>query len=159
MRPEDCYLEKVILSCGLGGQDRTFIRDVSEHLAKILGLSSLPVTTFCKRPVARWKIRKGTPMGLKLTMRGCKAHAILRVLLRRAPELSYDRRSSSFRGGFRSHRDLSLEKYDPSAPEYGFNVIAVIGFKGKRSWTRRIDSCRKPIKLVPEEHAKKVLQC
>lgn len=62
-------LKKVIINMGLGqgAQDSKIIEDAMNELSLIAG--QRPVTTRAKKAIANFKIRKGSPVGCKVTLR------------------------------------------------------------------------------------------
>lgn len=150
------FLEKVVISCALGGRDKSQIEKIIDHSTTLLRLSRSPHLTTCKRQVAAWKTRKGIPMGYRITLRKGEAAQVLRVLGPRVPwsESKYDH--SSLRVGIPSHRMLNLERYNYRDPEYGFNVCVCFSFKGISSWRRRINPCRRSVPRVPEEECRRL---
>ena len=156
LRMEDCRLEKLVISSGLGGLDRMEIQKIGSHLTQLLHLPHPLALTTCKNPVATWKTRKGQPMGLRGSIRKV-GPGVLRILTPRVDwtKARYD--SSSLRLGVPSHRALNLEKFNFRTPEYGFTITLVFGFKGSRAWTRRINPCRTRKPLVPESWCRAIL--
>jgi large subunit ribosomal protein L5 len=63
-------LEKIVLSRGVGAAvaDKKLIDHAVEELTLISGQKALP--TLSKKDVASFKLRKGTPIGVKVTLRG-----------------------------------------------------------------------------------------
>lgn len=133
-------LEKLVISIALGIHESLQAKKVSDHLVRLLSLQQTPKRTYCKNPVAKWKTRRGTPMGLVVTLRKNQALRVTRLLQRHLDKggLKYDEGSSSLRGGVGSHRSLGLERYDYTAPQYGFNYTIALRKPGARSWNRRI---------------------
>lgn len=63
-------LEKIIVNVGLGKakDDKKFIEIASNTLRKITGQA--PVETIAKQSIATFKLREGSTIGLKVTLRG-----------------------------------------------------------------------------------------
>lgn len=70
-------LKKVVISIGLGeAKDNKDILDkVSLHLASLSGQK--PVVTKAKKSIANFKVVKGQPVGMMVTLRGSKMYAFL----------------------------------------------------------------------------------
>ncbi|WP_046756855.1 50S ribosomal protein L5 [Kordia jejudonensis] len=70
-------LEKIVLSRGVGGAvaDKKLIDHATDELAKITGQKA--VATISKKDVASFKLRKGMPIGAKVTLRGEKMYEFL----------------------------------------------------------------------------------
>lgn len=146
-------LEKVVINIGLGVHDAAVRQAISSHFKKLFDTDQDMKATFCKKPNAKWKTRRGTPLGLMITLRKARALNILRVLRENHKSFrasSYS--NNSIMGGVRSHRQLNLSAYNHSDPEYGFSYIINVGFKGDRCWKRK----RNRAEGVPELGADKV---
>ena len=70
-------LEKIILSRGVGAAvaDKKLIDYSIEELTKISGQKAIPTNS--KKDVAAFKLRKGMPIGVKVTLRGQKMYEFL----------------------------------------------------------------------------------
>lgn len=70
-------LEKIVLSRGVGGAvaDKKLIDHATDELAKITGQKA--IATISKKDVATFKLRKGMPIGAKVTLRGEKMYEFL----------------------------------------------------------------------------------
>ncbi|MXN91595.1 50S ribosomal protein L5 [Flavobacterium sp. Sd200] len=70
-------LEKIVLSRGVGAavSDKKLIDHAVEELTKITGQKA--VSTISKKDVATFKLRKGMPIGAKVTLRGEKMYEFL----------------------------------------------------------------------------------
>ncbi|WP_411895988.1 50S ribosomal protein L5 [Winogradskyella sp. A2] len=70
-------LEKIVLSKGVGAAvaDKKLIDHAVDELAKITGQKA--VSTLSKKDVASFKLRKGMPIGAKVTLRGERMYEFL----------------------------------------------------------------------------------
>ncbi len=70
-------LEKIVLSRGVGAAvaDKKLIDHAVDELTKISGQKA--VATICKKDVASFKLRKGMPIGAKVTLRGEQMYEFL----------------------------------------------------------------------------------
>ena len=70
-------LQKIVVSQGLGDAvaDKKVIDYAMEEMATITGQK--PVTTISKKDVANFKLRKGMPIGVKVTLRNEKMYEFL----------------------------------------------------------------------------------
>ena len=70
-------LEKIVISKGVGAAiaDKKLIDYALEELAKITGQKA--ISTLSKKDVASFKLRKGMPIGVKVTLRGDKMYEFL----------------------------------------------------------------------------------
>lgn len=64
------YLKKIVVSQGLGDAtaDKKIIENSLQELAMITG--QRPIATIAKKDVSNFKLRKGMPIGAKVTLRG-----------------------------------------------------------------------------------------
>lgn len=74
-------LEKIVLSRGVGAAvaDKKLVDHAVEELTMISGQKALP--TLSKKDVATFKLRKGMPIGAKVTLRGDKMYEFFDRLL------------------------------------------------------------------------------
>lgn len=74
-------LEKIVVSKGVGAAiaDKKLIDYAVEELAAITGQK--PVVTLSKKDIATFKLRKGMPIGVKVTLRGTKMYEFLDRLI------------------------------------------------------------------------------
>ena len=70
-------LEKIVISKGVGAavSDKKLIDHALEEVTKISGQQA--VSTLSKKDVASFKLRKGMPIGVKVTLRGDKMYEFL----------------------------------------------------------------------------------
>jgi len=74
-------LEKIVLSRGVGAavSDKKLIEYAVEELTKISGQKA--ISTISKKDVASFKLRKGMPIGAKVTLRGERMYEFLDRLI------------------------------------------------------------------------------
>jgi len=70
-------LEKIVISKGVGGAvaDKKLIDHALEEVTKISGQKA--ISTISKKDVASFKLRKGMPIGVKVTLRGEQMYEFL----------------------------------------------------------------------------------
>ena len=75
------YLEKIVISKGVGAavSDKKLIDHAVEELTLISGQKA--IATLSKKDVASFKLRKGTPIGAKVTLRGDRMYEFLDRLI------------------------------------------------------------------------------
>ncbi|MBI4038529.1 50S ribosomal protein L5 [Candidatus Daviesbacteria bacterium] len=75
------YLSKIVISIGLGEakDNNGVIEKVKSYFASLSGQS--PVATYAKRSIASFKVSKGQPIGVMVTLRGDKMYAFLDKLI------------------------------------------------------------------------------
>lgn len=93
-------VEKVVVNAGVGEatSDKSVLKQMSEDMAAITGQS--PSVRHAKVSVASFGIRRGMPVGLKVTLRGVRMYDFL------------DRLFSVVLPRLRDFRGLSLESFD-----------------------------------------------
>lgn len=91
-------IEKIILSQGIGEAvaDKKIIDGAMEDIAVITGQK--PVSTISKKDVSNFKLRKGMPIGTKVTLRGEKMYEFLDRLISIALPRTRDFRGVPARG-------------------------------------------------------------
>jgi large subunit ribosomal protein L5 len=74
-------LQKIVINMGVGAgaQDIKFVEQAMADMASIAGQK--PVITRAKKSIANFKIRKGLPVGCKVTLRGNRMYEFLDRLL------------------------------------------------------------------------------
>ena len=70
-------LEKIVLSQGMGDAvaDKKLIENAAADLSRIAGQKA--ITTLSKKDISNFKLRKGMPIGTKVTLRGDKMYDFL----------------------------------------------------------------------------------
>ena len=124
------YLEKVVVHMGVGEGGEP-LADAEEIIEEITGQQSVRTTS--KRTIAEFGIRKGDPIGVKVTLRGEDAHAFLATALD-IVDVSRsqfdDTGNLSF--GVEDHTDFPSQEYDPNIGIYGLDVTTTIVRPGYR---------------------------
>jgi large subunit ribosomal protein L5 len=74
-------LDKIVLNMGLGTakDDANMLKSALDDLAVISGQKGM--VTYAKKPISNFKIRKGDPVGAKVTLRGNRMYEFLDRLL------------------------------------------------------------------------------
>ncbi len=70
-------LVKVVVNMGVGKalENRKRLEDAQKHIGLVTGQK--PLVTKAKKSVAGFKLRKGNPIGCKVTLRGCRMYEFL----------------------------------------------------------------------------------
>ena len=91
-------LQKIILSQGVGDAvgDKKLIDNAVEDLTRIAGQRA--VATISKKDISNFKLRKGMPIGTKVTLRGAKMYEFLDRLIAVALPRTRDFRGISAKG-------------------------------------------------------------
>jgi len=74
-------LEKIVVNMGVGRavEDKKLLDEAQAHLATVTG--QRPVVTLARRPISGFKIRRGYPVGLKVTLRRLRMYEFLDRLI------------------------------------------------------------------------------
>jgi large subunit ribosomal protein L5 len=131
------YLAKVSINFAVGksGPELERARTLCEKLT-----GQKPVDCRAKETVRGFGIRKGEPIGIKVTLRGEKAEEFLRSVLWAKDDKVLIRnfdRHGNLSLGIREHLDLPDVRYDPDIGVHGFDVSAIIERPGYRVARRR----------------------
>ena len=91
-------LEKIVLSQGMGDAvaDKKLIESAAADLSRIAGQKA--ITTLSKKDISNFKLRKGMPIGTKVTLRGDKMYDFLDRLISVALPRTRDFRGISPKG-------------------------------------------------------------
>ncbi len=140
------FLEKVTLNIGVGGGGEV-LEKARELLEKICGQKVVVTRAHVRNP--SFKIRKGDPLGVKVTLRKKKAENVLKNALdavdKQLKESSFDDYGNvSF--GVKEYIDFPGMKYDPKIGMFGFDVCVKLAKKGVRVAYKRIAAGRLPAK-------------
>jgi len=154
-------IEKVILNTGFGKlisqktekEKETIIKEIMENLALISG--QRPVLTKARKSISGFKVRKGQPLGAKVTLRGKRMYDFLERLIHFALPRSkdfkgIDRKSFDEKGnltiGIREHiafPEISLEKVKFI---FGLEVTIVTNAKKKEEAIKLFELLGFPLK-------------
>lgn len=141
-------MEKVTLNIGVGegGEKLSKAETLLERLS-----GQKPSRTQARKTVREFGMRKGEPVGVKVTLRGKRAEEMLAKLLQavdnRLPARCFDG-SGNFSFGIREYIDIPGVRYDPELGMFGMDVCVSLERPGYRVKRRR----RRPGK-VPRAHA------
>lgn len=74
-------LQKIVLSQGVGAAvaDKKLIEYAADEMTRISGQKA--ITTYSKKDISNFKLRKGMPIGVKVTLRGDKMYEFLDRLI------------------------------------------------------------------------------
>lgn len=75
------HLEKIVLSQGIGEAtaDKKLVEYAIDEMTRIAGQKAVP--TYSKKDISNFKLRKGMPIGAKVTLRGEKMYEFLERLV------------------------------------------------------------------------------
>jgi large subunit ribosomal protein L5 len=131
-------IDKVTVNIGVGEGGEKLAK-AEELLERLVGQK--PTRTFAKSTNPTFKIRKGLPIGCKVTLRRERAEKFLDKALsavdRKIKISSFDENGNvSF--GIAEHIDIPGVKYDPSIGIFGMDVCITIERPGYRIKRRKI---------------------
>jgi len=141
-------IEKVTLNIGVG-QSGEKLGKAEALLQKLT--SRKPVRTFSRHKVPTWSIKKGDPIGCKVTLRGQAAEDFLRrgfsARDNQLKNSSFDK-SGNFSFGVREYIDIPGIKYDPDIGIMGMDITVTMYKPGYSVKNRRIRPGRVPAKGI-----------
>ena len=140
-------IEKVVVNIGVGEAGERLVK-AQKVIQMVTGQAS--VQTISKTINRDLGIRKGMPLGCKVTLRGVSAEEFLKKALNireyRIPTYSFDKEGNmSF--GISDYTDFEGMKYDPEIGIFGMDVNVVLRRGGNRITQRAVMKRR-----IPKKH-------
>lgn len=134
----EILIEKVTMNMGVGapGEKLEYAKELIKRLT-----GRTPVETLAKRREPVFKLRKGMPIGAKVTLRRAPAREFLeKALLAKRRTLSQNNfdKTGNFAFGVAEYIDFPGAKYDPAMGMLGFDVAVTLMRKGKRVAHRKL---------------------
>ncbi|NLZ29597.1 MAG: 50S ribosomal protein L5 [Methanomicrobiales archaeon] len=141
---KEIYIDKIIVHMGVGESGERLVR--AEELVKQI-TGQKPVRTIAKRTQPAFGIRKGAPIGCKVTLRRENAEKFvdtaLDIIDRHLAAFQFDQTGNvSF--GIEEHTDFPGMAYDPAIGIYGMDVNVVLERRGVRVARRAVGRRRLP---------------
>jgi large subunit ribosomal protein L5 len=138
-------IEKVVVHMGVGEGGRE-LANAEEILEEITGQQS--VRTTATRASQDFGVRRGTPVGAKVTLRGDVAVEFLETALELVElhERQFDE-TGNFSFGVEEHTEFPSQEYDPSIGIYGLDVTVNMVRPGYRVAKRD-----KMTRSIPSNH-------
>ena len=130
-------IEKVVVNVGVGEAGEKLVK-----AQKVLELVTRqkPAQTIAHTGVRDWGVRRGQPIGTKVTLRGPQAVEFLKRALEirnnRLPAYSFDPRGN-FSFGVPDYTDFEGMKYDPEIGVFGMDIAVSLQRPGFRVARRR----------------------
>ncbi|MDV2481555.1 50S ribosomal protein L5 [Methanoculleus sp. Wushi-C6] len=141
---QEIYIDKVVVHMGVGESGERLV-NAEELVRKITGQK--PIRTIAKRTQPAFGIRKGAPIGCKVTLRREKAEEFigtaLNIIERRLALSQFDR-TGNVAFGIEEHTDFPGMSYDPAIGIYGMDVNVVLEYKGVRIARRSVERRKMP---------------
>ncbi|MDD1677104.1 MAG: 50S ribosomal protein L5 [Methanomicrobiales archaeon] len=139
-------IDKVVVHMAVGEAGEKLVK-AEDVMKKITGHT--PVRSVAKRTLPAFSIRKGAPIGCKVTLRGEDAEQFIQTALtiaqRKLNAASFDT-TGNFSFGIEEHTDFPGMSYDPSIGIFGMDVNVVLQRRGARVARRRIAQIPLPAK-------------
>ncbi len=132
-------IEKVTVNIGVGAPGEKL--EQAKGLLERLADGRKPVETHARRRDPVFKLRKGLPIGTKVTLRGSEAKAFLEKALaakRKVLRESNFDRHGNFAFGIHEYIDFPGAKYDPGIAMFGFDICVSLSRKGRRVMLRKL---------------------
>ncbi|MGC9058088.1 MAG: 50S ribosomal protein L5 [Candidatus Micrarchaeia archaeon] len=131
-------IDKVVVNIGIGKAGEP-LENTASFLEKLAGKK--PVITKARSRNPTWNLRKGLPIGVKVTFRGAEAEEFLRKAFEavgnKISKNSFDGRGN-FSFGVAEYIDFPGVKYDPKVGMLGFDVCVSLKRPGYRVMRRRV---------------------
>jgi large subunit ribosomal protein L5 len=140
----EILIEKVTVNIGVGAPGEKL--EQAKGLLGRLADGRTPVETHARRRDPVFKLRKGMPIGTKVTLRGDAAKSFLEKALsakRRVLRESNFDNQGNFAFGVHEYIDFPGAKYDPDIAMFGFDICVSLSRRGRRVSARRLRS--KPV--------------
>lgn len=139
---KEIKLGKVVVNIGLK-ESGEHVERAYNFVEKLTGKK--PVKTLSSQRARTFRLRKGLPIGVKVTIRGADALQFLKKVLpaveNKVRESSFDN-EGNFGFGIKEHLDIPGQKYDPKIGVLGLNVNAALIRNGFRVKMRKIRKTR-----------------
>lgn len=140
-------VDKVVLSIGVG-KNMELLENAYVLAERLTGHK--PVRTTATRKARTFKVQRGKPIGVKVTMRGKDKIEFLKRAMtgvdNKIKKSAFDN-EGNFGFGIKEYLEVPGEKYDPKIGMLGFNVNVSLRRAGFRIKRRRIQK-----KIIPKHH-------
>jgi len=142
----DIHIDKVVVHMGVGESGDKLVK--AENIMKTI-TGQLPIRSVAKMTQPAFNIRKGAPIGCKVTLRGEPAKKFfatsLGIVNKTIFESQFDK-NGNFSFGIEEHTDFPGMAYDPQIGIFGMDVNVVLERKGIRITRRRMEQKKLPAK-------------
>jgi large subunit ribosomal protein L5 len=142
----DVYVDKVVVHMGVGESGEKLVK--AEEIMKTI-TKQTPVRTIAKKTQPAFSVRKGAPIGCKVTLRGKTAREFMKTSLGIIDRVLFENqfdKSGNFSFGIEEHTDYPGMSYDPQIGIYGMDVNVVLERRGIRITRRRMEQRKLPAK-------------
>jgi large subunit ribosomal protein L5 len=143
---QELHIDKVVVHMGVGESGDKLVK-AEKIINEITGQQ--PIRAIAKRTQPAFGIRKGAPIGCRVTLRAGNAEKFFRTSLdiieRRLSAGQFDT-NGNFSFGIEEHTDFPGQSYDPMIGIYGMDVNVVLERKGIRIKRRTAEPKKLPTK-------------
>ena len=142
----DIYIDKVVVHMGVGEAGDKLVK--GENIMKTIAKQT-PIRTIAKMTQPAFSIRKGQPIGCKVTLRGKNARDFFETSLKIVNNTLFESqldKSGNFSFGIEEHTDFPGMSYDPQIGIYGMDINVVLERRGIRITRRRMEQKKLPAK-------------
>jgi len=136
-------LDKVVLNIAVGNDEAKLVRAI--RLLEMV-TERRPAQNLSKKRIAAWKIRKGLPIGARVTLRKKKAEDILARMLEAVDNKLSERQftNSGFSFGVKEYIQIPGIPYQRDLGMLGLDVAAAFKRAGYRTEQRKIRTGKMP---------------
>jgi large subunit ribosomal protein L5 len=142
----DVHIDKVVVHMGVGESGEKLVK--AENIMKTI-TKQTPIRSVAKMTQPAFNIRKGAPIGCKVTLRGKPAEDFIKTALnivnKSLFESQFDK-SGNFSFGIEEHTDFPGMSYDPQIGIFGMDVNVVLERNGIRITRRKMQQKKLPEK-------------
>ncbi|MDD1656145.1 MAG: 50S ribosomal protein L5 [Methanomicrobiales archaeon] len=140
------HIGKVMVHMGVGDSGEKLVK--AEEVMKQI-TTQTPVRAIARTTQPAFSVRKGAPIGCKVTLRGGTAAAFMETALsiidRKLSRTQFDKQGN-FSFGIEEHTDFPGMAYDPAIGIFGMDVNVVLERPGARVARRKVMPRRLPRK-------------
>ena len=140
------HVDKVVVHMGVGEAGDKLVKGEA-IVSAITGQT--PIRSYAKITQPAFGVRKGQPLGCRVTLRGARAEEFVRTALEiveNTLSASQFDTNGNFSFGIEEHTDFPGQSYDPMIGIYGMDVNVVLERKGIRIVRRSIQTKKLPTK-------------
>ncbi len=140
---KEIFIEKVTVNMGVGSPGER-LENAKNLISKLSG-NHKPIETLARKRDPVFKLRKGLPIGVKVTIRGKDSKGFVEKAFigrRKAISPSNFDKEGNLSFGVPEYIDFPGAKYDPSIGMFGFDVCITLARKGKRVSLRHLRSSK-----------------
>jgi large subunit ribosomal protein L5 len=141
---QNLRIEKVVVHMGVGESGEKLVK--AENIIKEI-TGQKPIRSIAKKTQPAFGIRKGAPIGCRVTLRGDVAEQFIQTSLdiieKRLSPFQFDQ-NGTFSFGIEEHTDFPGQSYDPMIGIYGMDVNVVLSRRGLRVSRRSIQQQKIP---------------